>query len=181
MWLCNWANDAQSLLECSYLRRPPTVSHLVMKQAWWSFASPVMMSRSSTGLFHNCLHARENGKPCESKAREGGGGGVCSDPAALVHPVMAVLSACPCPGHSDGGKMVVRGTVCSELGLGWDRRQSDLLNGHRDGAKHVLSLWVKEMTTFVNIFHFSWEHLCLRRLFPAEPLWMFVFDNLCCP
>lgn len=52
--------------------------------------------------------------------------------------MMAVLSACP--GHSGGGKMVVRGTVCSELGLGWDRRQSDLLNGHRDGAKHVLSL-----------------------------------------
>lgn len=67
-----------------------------------------------------------------------GKGGVCSDPAALAHPVMAVLSACP--GHSGGGKMVVRGTVCSELGLGWDRRQSDLLNGHRDGAKHVLSL-----------------------------------------
>lgn len=68
---------------------------------------------------------------------------------------MAVLSACPCPGHSGGGKMVVRGTICSELGLGWDRRQSDLLNGHRDGAKHVLSLRVKEMTTFVNVFHFS--------------------------
>lgn len=51
--------------------------------------------------------------------------------------------------------MVVHDTVCSELGLGWDRRQSNLLNGHRDGAKHVLSLRVKEMTTFVNVFHFS--------------------------
>lgn len=60
-----------------------------------------MMSRSRTGLFHSYLHARENGKPRESEAREGL---VCSDPAALAHPVMAVLSAHLCHGHSGGEK-----------------------------------------------------------------------------
>lgn len=85
MRLCNFNKRCLKSLRVQLSKKAQTASQLVMKQALWNFGSPVMMSRSRTGLFHNCLYARENGKPRESDTREGL---VCSDPALVMGTVV---------------------------------------------------------------------------------------------